>query len=125
MKKFKLSNAIDWIKTKLRNFWFDVKAKAAGIWSWVEDNPELALVIIPGVLSIAGAIIKKILGLAVSEKRIRDEDKLKNMYIYDRSAGHYWKLRREISNDEYRYIQSRREKGEKYGDILDDLKVLK
>lgn len=39
-------------------------------------------------------------GLAKRQK-VKEEKQLKNNYCYDRSLGHYWKLRRELTNEEW------------------------
>ena len=113
------------LKNKIRNLWIGFKAKMIGVYDWMMENPELAVVIIPTVLSALGWVLKKSLRLTIRSRNNSEEYKLKNLYVYDRSAGHYWKLKRELSNDEKLYIEKQRESGRKYGDILDDLKVLK
>lgn len=53
------------------------------------------------------------------------EEELKDLYCYDRSLGHYWRLRRELSNKEWLEIDQRKKNGERLADILDEMKVLK
>ena len=53
------------------------------------------------------------------------EKNLKDLYCYDRSLGHYWKLRRELTNSEWVKIDQRKQNGERLADILDELKALK
>lgn len=53
------------------------------------------------------------------------EEAVKNLYCYDRSLGHYWCLRRELSNKEWLEIDQRKKNGERLSDILAELKVLK
>ena len=53
------------------------------------------------------------------------EKDLKDLYCYDRSLGHYWRLRRELTNAEWIEIDKRKNNGERLADILDELKVLK
>ena len=50
---------------------------------------------------------------------------MKDLYCYDRSLGHYWRLRRELSNKEWLEIDQRKKNGERLADILDEMKVLK
>lgn len=45
-------------------------------------------------------------------------------WVYDRSLGHYWKLRRELTNDEWLAIDARMRSGERLADILKELNVL-
>ena len=56
---------------------------------------------------------------------ITKEEELKDLYCYDRSLGHYWRLRRELSNKEWLEIDQRKKNGERLADILDEMKVLK
>ena len=56
---------------------------------------------------------------------LRKEEKLKDLYCYDRSLGHYWALRRELTNKEWVEINKRKQNGERLADILSELKVLK
>jgi len=53
------------------------------------------------------------------------KEKAKDLYCYDRSVGHYWKLRRELSNKEWLEIDQREKNGERLSDILSEMKVLK
>ena len=64
----------------------------------------------------------KVVGKYVNQHKQED---LKDLYCYDRSLGHYWKLRRELTNDEWLEIDKRKKNGERLSDILDELKVLK
>lgn len=57
--------------------------------------------------------------------KLNKEQNLKELYCYDRSLGNYWKLRRELSNAEWIEIDKRKKNGERLGDILYELKVLK
>lgn len=88
---------------------------------WVNDNKEVLIILIPAV---AGAVkfTSKTIGNHIN---IRKEEQLKNLYCYDRSLGHYWKLRRELTNSEWIEIDRRKKQGERLADILDELKVLK
>ena len=52
------------------------------------------------------------------------EQTLKDLYCYDRSLGHYWKLRRELTNEEWLEIDKRKKNGERLSDILDAMRVL-
>lgn len=45
--------------------------------------------------------------------------------IYDNAVGHYWELKRSLSNDEYAKIDNRVSAGEKLSDVLKDMKILK
>ena len=88
---------------------------------WIAANKEMATVIITGAFGLTGTAIKAINRHA----RMHKEEQLKDLYCYDRSLGHYWKLKRELSNSEWLEIDNRKKKGERLSDILEELKVLK
>ena len=77
----------------------------------------LTPVVITGITTVSKVVNKRI--------NLRKEENLKDLYCYDRSLGHYWKLRRELTNDEWIEIDKRKKNGERLSDILDELKVLK
>ena len=56
---------------------------------------------------------------------MKKEKDLKDLYCYDRSLGHYWTLRRRLTNAEWVEIDKRKNNGERLADILSELKVLK
>lgn len=88
---------------------------------WIQNNKEVAIGIGTFAVGAGGSMIK---GLAKRQK-VKEEKQLKNNYCYDRSLGHYWKLRRELTNEEWIAIDKRKRNGERLGDILAELKVLK
>lgn len=80
-------------------------------------------VVIPVAITLATAAVK--LGkLAMKSKNLNKEEQLKEEYCYDRSLGHYWKLRRPLTNKEWLEIDSRKKNGERLSDILSSMKVL-
>lgn len=88
---------------------------------WIQNNKEIAIGIGTFAVGVGGRMIKD----AKHRHRVNEEKQLKNNYCYDRSLGHYWKLRRELTNDEWVMIDKRKRNGERLGDILAELKVLK
>jgi hypothetical protein len=88
---------------------------------WFNRNKEAVLVLAPIGIGLATAGVKAV-GKHVN---LRKEESVKNLYCYDRSLGHYWKLRRELTNNEWLEIDQRKKNGERLADILDELKVLK
>lgn len=88
---------------------------------WIQSNKEIAIGIGTFAVGAGGSMIK---GLAKRQK-VKEEKQLKNNYCYDRSLGHYWKLCRELTNEEWIAIDKRKRNGERLGDILAELKVLK
>lgn len=89
--------------------------------NWFYQNKDLIIyltpIIIGGVTTIARVVGKNI--------NLRKEEAVKNLYCYDRSLGHYWALRRELTNREWVEIDSRKKNGERLADILSEMKVLK
>lgn len=88
---------------------------------WVNDNKEFIVVAAPAV---AGAIkgTVKLVGKCIDSRR---EKELKDLYCYDRSGGHYWRLKRDLSTQEWLEFDKRRSNGERVADILSDMRVLK
>lgn len=108
-------------ETKFERFKREVRAKREEAKDWLNRNKELAIVLTPVIIGGATTIIK-VVGKRVN---LRKEESLKNLYCYDRSLGHYWRLRRELSNKEWLEIDMRKKGGERLSDILAELKVLK
>lgn len=89
--------------------------------NWIIDNKEAILVLAPVCVGALTTCIK----VAGKRANLNKEQDLKDLYCYDRSLGHYWRLRRELTNAEWIEIDQRKKNGERLGDILDELKVLK
>lgn len=88
---------------------------------FVQTHPEEALTF--GVMAIGG--IGAIAKAAKKNRRIEEERELKEEYCYDRSMGHYYRLKRKLSNAEWLEIEKRRKNGGSLGEILQDMRVLK
>lgn len=58
------------------------------------------------------------------KKDLREQQRLREEYIYDRSLGSYWKTRRKLSNAEKLEIERRRRSGESLGEILRSMRLL-
>lgn len=108
-------------KAKFREFKENLKQKANNVRWWIYNNKEMIMVLGPGAIAGVATIVKTI-GRHVN---LRKEENLKDMYCYDRSLGHYWQLRRELTNKEWLEIDTRKKNGERLADILEELKVLK
>lgn len=78
-------------------------------------------------LALATATVGGLFGLVKRHDRnsaIREQQRLKDEYIYDRSLGTYWKIRRKRTPVENLEIERRRKNGESLGDILSSMKLL-
>lgn len=104
-----------------RTFGEKVREKALQCRDWIVRNKEAVLILAPAAVGGIVTIVK----VASKHAGLRKEETLKNLYCYDRSLGHYWRLRRELSNHEWLAIESRRKSGERLADILSSIKVLK
>ena len=87
---------------------------------WAKQNPEQAATIICTAIG-AGVVIGK---RAVANAKIRKVQSLKDRYIYDRSLGSYWKLKRVPTQSEKVLIANMRKQGKNYADILTSMKLL-
>lgn len=88
---------------------------------WVIDNKETIIVLAPVVIG-GVTTITKVVG---KQMKLHKEKVLKNLYCYDRSLGHYWRLKRELTNKEWVSIDRRKSNGERLADILTEMRVLK
>ena len=91
---------------------------------WIVANKEMIIAYTPivvGGLTLTKDIVK-VVGRRVN---LRKEETIKELYCYDRSLGHYWRLKRDLSNKEWLDIDRRKKNGERLSDILSEMKVLK
>ena len=111
-------------ESKKREFKEKVKEKASNAYQKTKafciNNREI---VIPIAITLSTGLVK-ISKMAVKSKNLKKEEQLKEEYCYDRSLGHYWKLRRPLTNDEWLEIDQRKRDGERLSDILAELKVL-
>ena len=111
-------------ESKFKRFVRRTKEKVRNAGEWLIEKPER----LQGLITIVGIGVPLLTaGVKAVGKRVnlRKQQEVKELYCYDASLGHYWKLRRELSNKEWLEIDSRKRDGERLGDILNELKVLK
>lgn len=108
-------------ETKFQLMRRKAKAKLEMAGDWFNRNKEIVLVLAPVFIGGITTVVK-VVGKHVN---LHKEEAVKNLYCYDRSLGHYWALRRELSNKEWLEIDQRKKNGERLSDILEALKVLK
>ena len=97
------------------------RAKLQNGKEWVARNKEALIILTPVVIK-GVTTVAKVVG---KRNNLRKEEELKEEYCYDRSLGHYWRLRRPLSNREWLEIDRRKKEGERPSDILDEMRVLK
>lgn len=98
-----------------------LKVKAQNGKEWVVNNKEIVIALTPFIFGSL-TTITKVVGKQI---KLGKEKELKELYCYDRSLGHYWRLKRDLSNREWVEIDNRKSNGERLADILSEMKVLK
>lgn len=105
--------------------WEDFKAwagrKKDELSVWIGENKEMLKIAAPVIIG-GGLELVKVL---VKRSNVSREEALKKNFIYDRSNGHYYELKRQPKNRQWIEIDRRKEGGEKVGDILQDMRLLK
>lgn len=116
-------------KRTVKDRWDDFKASCQRKWDaahvWCGENKELVVVLAPlavaGIFDLAKTLIRA--GSAKDEQSLRDD------YIYDRRNGHYYRIKHIHSdrkrNRIYSEIDTRRSLGEPLNEILRDMRILK
>ena len=99
--------------------WF--KNRMTDITEWWDENKNVVAVVGPAVIG-GIAVGVKVIGKHIN---LDKEQALKDRYVYDTSLGHYWELKKKLSNAEWTEIERRRNAGEKLGSILENMRVLK
>ena len=102
-----------------------MRAKVKSAKKWIIRNQDWLVIAAPSVLGAGTAIAKFIAKTANNHAKVKKIKDTKNLYCYDRSLGHYWKLKRELTNADWVAIDRRKQHGERLSDILKDLNVLK
>ena len=106
---------------KTARFKDKVREKLQSAGNWVEWHRNEIVTFTPVVIAGATTVIK-VVGRRIN---LHKQETIKNLYCYDRSLGHYWRLRRPLTNQEWLAIDDRRKRGERMADILASMKVLK
>lgn len=107
----------EWFNEKLE--WTKLKLVCPA--EWCKDHKEAIIVFGPVIMGGIVEIAK------ISSKRhtVNEEKALKERYVYDRSAGHYFELKRQPKSSEWLQIEQRKTNGETLGAILSDMRLLK
>lgn len=107
----------EWLEE--RSEW--AKWKAHAMAEWCKQHKEAIIVFGPVIM---GGIIE-IAKISTKKNTVNEEKALKERYIYDRSAGHYFELKRKLKSSEWLQIEQRKNNGESLGYILADMRLLK
>lgn len=104
-----------------RRAWVYEKVNKA---KWFVEDHKAQIAAVAAATPVVVGTIMQIARMVSQQDRLKKAKDLKELYCYDRSLGHYWKLRRELSNDEWLAIDARKRSGERLADILKELNVL-
>lgn len=107
----------EWLEEK--SDWAKWKIHCAS--EWCKEHKESVIVFGPVIM---GGIIE-ILKISTKRHVVNEEKALKERYIYDRSTGHYYELKRQPKSREWLMIEQRKQNGETLGVILNDMRLLK
>lgn len=110
-------------KDRMKDLGTRMRWRTKALMDWISENKELVVTSV-SLFGAVGTGAIKVAKASSAAKRLRRERDLKERYIYDRSAGHYWKIRKKLSSDQWRVIEHRKRNGERYGDILEDMNLL-
>ena len=112
-------------KSLLKKAVSEVKYLAWCADNWIYDHKnEIVLAAGAGatVITAASGLVRAVNNSSIG---VRRQKNAKDLTVYDRSAGHYWTLRRKLSNSEWAEVEQRKRNGERIGDILESMKALK
>ena len=104
-----------------RRAWVYEKVNKA---KWFVEDYKAQIAAVAAATPVVVGTIMQIARMVSQQDRLKKAKDLKELYCYDRSLGHYWKLRREPTNDEWLAIDARKRSGERLADILKELNVL-
>lgn len=104
-----------------RRAWVYEKVNKA---KWFVEDHKAQIAAVAAATPVVVGTIMQIARMVSQQDRLKKAKDLKELYCYDRSLGHYWKLRRELTNDEWLAIDARKRSGERLADILKELNVL-
>ena len=122
------ANRIAW-EQKMKAFQKEQKKeqfrqKIASAENWLCENSGTILALTPIAVTVTRSVTRLVNSVGYRIER-KEERNRRSYSCYDRSAGHYWELKRKLRNSDWSIINERKAKGEKLGDILKDMKVLK
>ena len=104
-----------------RRAWVYEKVNKA---KWFVEDHKAQIAAVAAATPVVVGTIMQIARMVSQQDRLKKAKDLKELYCYDRSLGHYWKLRRELTTDEWLAIDARKRSGERLADILKELNVL-
>lgn len=110
-------------ESKRREFKENAKQKISNAVNLVREHKEEIMILSPIIIAGITGVTKVSKGM-IRNHNLNKEQDLKELYCYDRSLGHYWKLRKPLSNNDWIAINDRKKNGETLADILSSMNVL-
>lgn len=112
---------------KRNQFWAKVKNTGENALDWVTSHQEGIGIALGGLMVVAGLVRPMIVTIRrnANMAQAKAEAQSKRLRVYDRSMNHWWYLRRELTNEEWSKVNEQKASGERLGDILQKMKVLK
>lgn len=89
--------------------------------NFIRENREILVIAVPAAFGAVRSVAK----YTTTKSRLRKEQDLKNLYAYDYNTGHYWHLKRPLTNSEWRNVETMKKSGMSMGDIFASMRVLK
>lgn len=111
----------EYCKKRFAEFRHMVAEKCHDTADFIRENKEILVIAVPA----AFGAVKSITKYTTTKSRLRKEQDLKNLYAYDYSTGHYWHLKRPLTNSEWRSVETMKKSGMSLGDIFASMRVLK
>lgn len=120
-KVYDYDELVNFKKKADRRAWVYEKVNKA---KWFVEDHKAQIAAVAAATPVVVGTIMQIARMVSQQDRLKKAKDLKELYCYDRSLGHHWKLRRELTNDEWLAIDVRKRSGERLADILKELNVL-
>ena len=100
------------------------RQRVESVGNWITRNAPTILVLAPVAIAAVNTATNLVVGVGRRMEVAEEKDRREHS-CYDRSEGHYWDLKRKLTNSDWEEINERKANGERMGDILDDMDVLK
>lgn len=117
------------VETKWEKLKRKTSEKAKNAMRWIKQNKEMIVVLAPVAASSAALlgkwVIKPIWKGTIVRANLRRQEHIKTGFIYDPSLGAYYELSRKLNNQQKIELDQRRQAGERIGNILREMNVLK
>lgn len=117
------------VETKWEKLKRKTSEKSKNAMRWINQNKEMIVVLAPVAASSAALlgkwVIKPIWKGTVVRANLRRQERIKTGFVYDPSLGVYYELSKKLSNHQKIELDQRRQAGERIGNILREMNVLK